>query len=137
MQLLRFIARLQEEWWLPYRSIVFRIWEEGYIGDNIFKNLFCIDARDSESKYGRIFSNMAQDCHRILNEKTGCIEISSHILELFIQNYEDGYLTDDDFAELLELFGKSPEDFGFELCVRAEDMEELQELFEGGDGDES
>ena len=36
LQLLRFIARLQEEWWLPYRSIVFRIWEEGYIGEDMF-----------------------------------------------------------------------------------------------------
>ncbi|WP_251209902.1 hypothetical protein [Acetatifactor aquisgranensis] len=29
------------------------------------------------------------------------------------------------FWELLGLFGKSPEDFGFELCVNAGDMEEL------------
>lgn len=136
LQLLRFIARLQGEWWLPYRSIVFRIWEEGYIGQDMFDVLFRIDARDPGSKYGRIFSNMAQDCYRILNEKTRCIEISSHIMEIFIQNYEDGNITDDDFVELLRLFGKSPEDFGFEICVNAEDVEELQELFEGGDMDE-
>lgn len=136
LQLLRFIARLQEEWWLPYRSIVFRIWEEGYIGEDMFYYLFHIDARDPDSKYGKIFSNMARECQRILNEKTECIEISSQILELFIQNYEDGYMTDDDFVRLLGLFGKSPEDFGFELCVNGEDMEELRELFEGGDADE-
>lgn len=129
LQLLRFIARLQEEWWLPYRSIVFRIWEEGYIGEDMFDSLFHIDARNPDGKYARIFSNMAQDCYRILNERTRCTEISSHVLELFIQNYEDGYVTDDDFVELLGLFDKSPEDFGFELSVDAEDMEELQELF--------
>lgn len=137
LQLLRFIARLQGEWWLPYRSIVFRIWEEGYIGKDMFDALFRIDARDPGSKYGKIFSNMAQDCYNILNEKTRCIDISSHILEMFIQNYEDGHMTDDDFVELLGLFGKSPEDFGFELCVNAKDFDELQELFEGGDVDES
>lgn len=136
LQMLRFIVRLQDEWWLPYHSIVLRIWEEGYIGKDMFDNLFRIDARDPDSRYGRIFSSMAQDCHRILNEKTRCIEISSHVLEVFIQNYEDGNTTDDDFVELLGLFGKSPEDFGFEFSVNAEDMEELQELFEGGDGDE-
>ncbi len=136
LQLLRFIARLQGEWWIPYRSIVFRIWEEGYIGKDMFDHLFCIDARDPDSKYGKIFSSMARDCYKILNEKTRCIEISSYILEMFIQNYEDGNINDDDFVELLELFGKSPEDFGFELCVDAEDVEELQELFEGGDADE-
>ena len=95
-----------------------------------------IDTRDPGSQYGKIFSNMAQDCYKILNEKTRCIEISSHILEMFIQNYEDGHITDDDFVELLGLFGKSPEDFGFELCVDAEYVEELQELFESGDADE-
>lgn len=129
LQLLRFIAQLQEEWWLPYRSIVFRIWEEGYIREDMFDYLFYIDARDPNSKYSKIFSNMAQDCYRILNEKTRCIEISSHVLEIFIQNYEDGNITEDDFVELLGLFGKSPEDFGFELCVDAEDIKELQELF--------
>ena len=133
---MRFIARLQEEWWLPYRSIVFRIWEEGYIGEDMLDSLFRVDARNADSRYGKIFSNMAQECYRILNERTECIEISSHILEMFIQNYEDGYITEDDFAELLGLFGKAPEDFGFELCVSAEDMEELEELFEGGDADE-
>ena len=136
LQLLRFIARLQGEWWLPYRSIVFRIWEEGYIGKDMFDDLLRIDTRDPGSQYGKIFSNMAQDCYKILNEKTRCIEISSHILEMFIQNYEDGHITDDDFVELLGLFGKSPEDFGFELCVDAEYVEELQELFESGDADE-
>lgn len=133
LQLLRFIARLQDEWWLPYRSIAFRIWEEGYIGTDLLDELFRIDDRNPDSKYGKIFLNMAQDSYRILNEKTECTEISGHILEIFIQNYEDGYITDDDFTELLGLFGKSPKDFGFEVCVSAEDMEELQELFEGGD----
>lgn len=137
LRLLRFIARLQDEWWLPYRSLVLRIWEEGYIGEDMFDNLFGMDDRKSDSKYGRIFSNMAQDCFKILNEKTMRTDISSHVLEVFIQNYEDGIMTDDNFVELLGLFGKSPTDFGFEFCVDAEDMEELQELFEGGDVNES
>lgn len=133
LRLLRFIARLQDEWWLPYRSIVYRICEEGYIGKGMFNKLFDMDCRAPDSKYGRIFSNMAQDCYRILNQKTRCTDISSRILEVFIQNYEDGTMTDDEFAELLGLFGKSPEDFGFEFCVDTEHMGELQELFEGGD----
>ncbi len=137
LRLLRFIAYLQDEWWLPYRSIVLRIWEEGYIKEDMFDYLFHIDARDPDSKYGKILFNMSHDCYRILNEKTRYIDISSHILELFIQNYEDGNITDDDFVELLGLFGKSPADFGFELGVNAEDMDELQELFEGGDTDDS
>lgn len=137
LRLLRFIARIQDEWWLPYRSIVLRLWEEGYIEKSIFDKLFDIDARNPNSKYGRIFANIAKDSYRTLNKKTGCTDISSNVMEVFIQNYEDGNMTDDEFVELLALFGRSPADFGFELCADAEDIEELRELFEGGDADES
>ena len=33
LRLLRFIARLQSEWWLPYRALVLRLNEEKYITD--------------------------------------------------------------------------------------------------------
>ena len=58
------------------------------------------------------------------------------MLEGFIQNYEDGNMSDDEFVELLSLFGKSPTDLGFDLYVD-DDISDLDELFEGGDADES
>ena len=46
-------------------------------------------------------------------------------------------MTDDEFASILKLFGKEPDDFGFDLSVDAADVDELDELFEGGGVDES
>lgn len=137
LRLLRFVARLQNEWWLPYHSLVLRLYEEGYIKQNMFDNLFAIDDRDSESRYSKIFASVAPDCYKILNEKTERTGISNQVLEEFIQNYEDGNMTDDEFVELLSMFGKSPVDLGFDLYVDDDDMSDLEELFEGGGADES
>lgn len=137
LRLMRFIARLQDEWWLPYHSLVLRLYEEKYIRAEMFERLFAKDDRKEDGQYGRIFSNLAQDSYRILNERTKRTDISSRIMELFILNYEDGNMTDDDFVSLLQLYGKSPEDFGFDISVDEEDLIELEELFESGDTDES
>lgn len=137
LRMLRFIARLQNEWWLPYHSLVLRLYEEGYIEQGTFDTLFAIDDRNPVSKYSKIFESVAPDCYKILNEKTQRTGISNQVLEGFIQNYEDGNMTDDKFVELLSMFGKSPADLGFDLCVDDDDLSDLQELFEGGDADES
>ena len=136
LRLLRFIARLQDEWWLPYHSLVIRLQEEGYIKDKMFEELFDLDDRDPNGKYGKIFKSIGNENYKILNEITGIISISNNIMEMFIQNYEDGDMTDDDFADILGKFGKTPADFGFEITVAENDLEELSELFEGGGADE-
>lgn len=115
LRILRFIARLQNEWWLPYRSLVLRLQEEGYINQRTSDMLLAINDRDTNSIYNKIFASIAPDCYKILNEKTNRTDISGRILEIFIQNYEDGSLNDDEFVELLEMFGKSPKDLGFDL----------------------
>ena len=38
-------------------------------------------------------------------------------MEIIIQNYEDGDMIDDEFVSILKLFGKEPDDFGFNLKV--------------------
>lgn len=137
LRLLRFIARLQSEWWLPYRALVLRLSEEKYITDKQVDNLFEINDRDKESIYGKIFYSIAPDCYTKLNMITKRTDISNWVLEIFIMNYEDGSLTEDEFVKLLNLFGKKPDDFGFDLTVDDSDIDELDGLLEGGDIDES
>ena len=78
LRLLRFIARLQSEWWLPYRALVLRLNEEKYITDEQVDTLFKIDDRDKESIYGKIF---LQHCSRQLHEieydysENGCFKL--------------------------------------------------------------
>jgi len=132
LRLLRFIARLQSEWWLPYRALVLRLNEEKYITDEQVDTLFGIDDRDKESIYGKIFFSIAPDCYT----KSRRTDVSNWVLEIFIMNFEDGSLTEDEFVKLLNLFGKRPDDFGFDLIVDDSDLDELNELFESGDIDE-
>lgn len=137
LRLLRFIARLQSEWWLPYRALVLRLNEEKYITNEQVDTLFKIDDRDKESIYGKIFYSIAPDSYTKLNAITRRTDVSNWVLETFIMNFEDGSLTEDEFVRLLDLFGRQPDDFGFDLTVDDSDLDELNELFEGGDADES
>ena len=137
LRLLRFIARLQSEWWLPYRALVLRLYEEKYITDSQVEELFAIDDRDENSVYSKILCGISPDNYKKLNTITKRTDVSAWVMETFIQNYEDGDMTDDEFVSILKLFGKEPDDFGFDLSVDAADVDELDELFEGGGVDES
>lgn len=136
LRTLRFIARLQCEWWLPYRAIVNRLYEEKYIQKDFFELLYQIDDRDVESVYSRIFRTLDMEKYMLLNSRSRRKGVSNVALETILLNYEEGAVTDDEFVRLLELFGKSPEDLGYDLTAAPEDLEELNDLLEGGDADE-
>lgn len=136
LRLLRFIARLQSEWWLPYRAWVLRLYEEKHITEAQVEKLFAIDDRDKNSVYNKILCGISPDNYKKLNTITKRTDVSAWVMEIFIQNYEDGDMTDDEFVSILKLFGKEPGDFGFDLSVDAIDIDELDGLFEGGGVDE-
>lgn len=135
-RVLRFIVRLQCEWWLPYHAILNRIYEEGHIGKELFNSLYGIDDRNPNSTYGRLFRAIDKEKYDFLNCRTKRKGVSIAALETIILNYEDGMVSDKEFIELLNLFGKKPEDMGFELVACREDLEELEELFGGDELDE-
>ena len=130
LRLLRFIARLQCEWWLPYRSIVNRLKEEEYLNDEVFQLLYSIDERDEEGEYCRILKSLDEKKYELFNNKTRRKGVSNNTLEAIIQNYEDGLIDDDHFIEYLEVFGREPSDFGFDISIT--DEEDFRILFEGG-----
>jgi Zn-dependent peptidase ImmA (M78 family) len=136
LRTLRFVARLQCEWWLPYHAIITRLYEEGYIEASFFEQLYAIDDRKSESAYCRIFSAIDPEKYTLLNSCTRRKGVSNSALETILLNYEEGEVTDDEFVELLDLLGKSPHDFGYDLSLSPEDLDDLCDLFEGGDSDE-
>lgn len=136
LRTLRFVARLQCEWWLPYRAIINRLFEENYIDQSFYDRLYQIDARDSQSIYCKIFKALDPEKYDLLNNRTNQKGVSLSALETILLNYEDGLVPDDEFIDLLELFGKSPNDLGYEIGVSKEDLEELNDLFESGEQDE-
>lgn len=113
LRILRFIARIQCEWWLTYHSIVKRLFEEGHIDKELYNKLFMIDDRDEKSEYSIIFKGLDCDKYELLNKRTRRIGISTRVLEIIIKNFEDGDIDEKEFAEILSLFNKAPKDFGF------------------------
>lgn len=115
LRILRFIAALQGTWWLPYRSILLRLQEEGYLDDEMFSELFREDARDPESSYAKIFRTLDPDIYKLLNCRTEKKGVTQNVLEAVIRNYEDDAISDDEFIQDLQVFGIAPSDLGFSM----------------------
>lgn len=136
LRTLRFIARLQCEWWLPYHALVNRLYEEKHINKDFYDLLYAMNDRDENSSYCRIFKTLEPEIYSLLNSRTCRMGISNSALETILLNYEDGEITDDEFVELLNLFGKSPEDLGYDLTAAQDDLDDLSPLFEYGEPNE-
>ena len=135
--ILRFIARLQCTWWLPYHSIVKRLKEINAINSNQYNELYKIKERDLNSEYGRMGKAINRDIFIKLNTSTNEIGTSPKDLEVIIRNFEDNIISEDKFIETLSLFNKKPYDFGYDIQVSDEDIDEFEEFFSKGDTDES
>lgn len=127
LKILRLIARLQCEWWLPYKSLIKRLREENIIDKKVFETLYGIECRDENSKYVRILKSTDNEIADLLNKKTRSVGVSNRVIETIINNYEDGLIDDDEFTKLLALFDKKPDDYGFEIIDELDD--ELKEYF--------
>lgn len=128
---LRFIARIQCDWWLPYQAIINRLFEEGIISTEQYEKLYEIDCRTEQGIYRRILKNTDGAISDLLNKKTKTVGISNRVIETVISNYEDGLIGDDEFVDILAMFEKKPEDFGFEMEVEIDD--DLKDMFERED----
>lgn len=110
--ILRFISRLHCTWWLPYKSIVHRLYEADAINSEVYDNLFKIDERDNDGLYYRIGMATSPEVFTLLNKQTKMCGTASSNLEVFLRNYEDEIITEDELFSGLKLFNRSPEDFG-------------------------
>ncbi len=128
---LRFIARIQCDWWLPFQAIINRLFEEGYINVNQYDKLYAIDCRNEDGIYRRLLKNIDSEISELLNKKTKTVGVSNRVIETIISNYEDGLIDEDEFVRTLAMFEKEPEDYG--LCMDAEIDDELKDFFESGD----
>lgn len=129
--LLRFIARLQCTWWLPYRSLVKRLKEIDAISVQQYEQLYAINERDMNGKYGRIGKGINKEVFTKLNTATNNIGTSPKDIEIIIRNFEDNIIDEDKFVNILILFDKKPDDFGYEIEVSTEDVDEFEEFFNG------
>ena len=134
--LLRFIARLHCTWWLPYRSLVKRLHEIGAISAEQYAELYSVDERDLQGEYGKIGQAINKEVFLKLNQPTKNIGTSPNEIEIIIRNFDDNLIDEDKFAETLSLFNRTPDEFGYEIKVSQEDIDELDAFFSGEDDDE-
>ena len=134
--LLRFIARLHCTWWLPYRSLVKRMHEIGAISAEQYAELYSVDERNLQGEYGKIGQAINKEVFLKLNQPTKNIGTSPNEIEIIIRNFEDNLIDEDKFAETLSLFNRTPDEFGYEIKVSQEDIDELDAFFSGEDDDE-
>lgn len=133
--LLRFIARLHCTWWLPYRSLVRRLYEINAISERQYDELYSVDERDKFGEFGKTARATNKDVFLKLNQSTNNIGTSPNEVELIIRNFEDELIDEDQFVHLLGLFNKVPDDFGYQILIDQEDQDELDAYF-GGETDE-
>ena len=134
--LLRFIARLHCTWWLPYRSLVRRLHEIGAISAEQYAELYSVDERDLQGEYGKIGQAINKEVFLKINQPTKNIGTSPNEIEIIIRNFEDNLIDEDKFAETLSLFNRTPDEFGYEIKVSQEDIDELDAFFSREDDDE-
>ncbi|OWZ83251.1 ImmA/IrrE family metallo-endopeptidase [Natranaerobius trueperi] len=135
--LLRFIARLQCDWWLPYRSIVKRLLEIDSISEKQYQSLYSIDERHDDSSYGRIAKATKEEVFEKLNTITRNIGTSPSNIEIIIRNFEENRITEEEFNNLLRMFNKQPEDFNYKVEVDEKDIAELNSFFNEDNNNEN
>ena len=128
---LRFVARMQCSWWLPFQAIINRLFEEHFISQKQYDTLYEIDCRSEDGGYRRLLKSIDPEISDLLNKRTRTTGVSSQIIETIISNYEDGFIDDDEFFHTLAMFDKKPEDFGG--CMDAELDKEMMDFFERED----
>lgn len=134
--LLRFIARLHCTWWLPYRSIVKRLGEIEAISTKQYKKLYSVNERDLKGEYGKLGQAFDKAIFLKLSSPTNNMGTSPKEIEIIIRNFEDNLIDENKFAETLNLFDRTPDEFGYEIKTSQEDLDELDAFFGREDEDE-
>lgn len=135
--LMRFIARLYCTWWLPYRAIIKRLKDIDAISGKQYELLSAIDERDKEGEFASLGKAINLETFDKLNLVTCKKGVSQQNMEVIIRNFEDGLLSEDQFAELLEVFNKTPEDYGYYTSVSKDDLLDIKEYMDREKGIES
>ncbi|MEG0721288.1 MAG: ImmA/IrrE family metallo-endopeptidase [Lachnospiraceae bacterium] len=128
-KVVRFIARIQCDWWLPFQAIINRLNEENIISPEQYEDFYGRNCRAEDGMYRRLLKNIDGDISDLLNRKTKTIGVSNRVIETIISNYEDGLIDDDEFVGILNMFEKKPEDFGFDMNVEYHAESQSEDFF--------
>lgn len=133
IKLFRLIAQIHIEFQVPYKTIVRRLYEIDSICDSKLKQLLDVNERDRESIYYKIGMAINGDIFHMLNKPTEKSGSESDSINMILSNFENELITLDTTIKDLQLFDKSLQDYGYEIEVDDDDLEDIFELFGGKD----
>ena len=136
-KLLRFIVRLHCTWWLPYSIILKRLNEIGAITKGQYNELNKVNVRDPKEEYYKLGQAFNREVFQKLNQVTNTIGTSPEEIEIIIRNFEDSLIDESEFANILALFNKRPDEFGFEAEISQDDLDQFEDFFSKDGDDES
>ncbi len=131
--LLRMIVQVQIDYQVPYKMIVKRLNEIEAIDTELREKLLTIDERDSENTYYKIGMTINDYTFSKLNKATNKSGVDTEALNVILQNFDEETITVDSTIKDLKIFNKKLEDFGYDINVLEDDIDEIAELF--GDDD--
>jgi len=105
--------------------LVKRLWEIKTITEIQYQELYAINERDPEGEYGRIGRSTQSDVFLKLNTITKTVGSSPRAIETIVRNFEDDLIDEDAFARLLGRFKKNPADYGYEISISQDDIDEM------------
>lgn len=133
----RFIAKVHVNWSLPYRSIVRRLHELKMINQDQYDCLYSVQERSPDSDYYKYAHALYGDAFVDLNTKTMDTGVSPDDFDVIIQNYEDSYIDEDTFENLINLFGFNPESFNIDNAIDDDEIDGILSSIESDNKDES
>ena len=127
--LLRWIAQIQCDYKLPYKSIIFRLKRIKAIDEEFFNKLIKEPVRTNNSTYHLIGLNVDKNTFEMLNKPTRRYGADVNVMEKIIRNYENGIISLTELADDLALFNKGIIDFGLKEDIDPDDLDEINNMF--------
>lgn len=127
--LLRLIVQVQIDYQVPYKMIVKRLNEIEAIPTGLKDELLSVDERDSESIYYKIGMTINDYAFSKLNTRTNKKGVDTDALNVILQNFDEETITVDTAIKDLSIFDKCLEDFGYDINVLEDDVDEIADLF--------
>ncbi len=127
--ILRLITQLQIDYQVPYRMIVKRLKEIDAIKSELREKLLEINERDIDSIYYKIGSAVNNQLFDKLNSVSDKKGVESEALNVILQNFDEDTITLDVVVDDLKIFNKKIEDFGYDIDIDDDDIDEIKDLF--------
>jgi Zn-dependent peptidase ImmA (M78 family) len=136
--ILMFIARLHCDYRIPYKAVVKRLFELGFIGKPQYEALYKENNREKSGLYYTLGTSIGDKEFQDLNNYTKTLGVYKNEIENIIRDYDSEIISLPNLSSSLKILGKKLEDFGLQENIDDATLEEFDSIFkEYKDGKET